>query len=309
MALTQKQLDERLDYIGASECAAALGLSPWKSQLQLWAEKSRQIPVEQVDTLQTWFGTEAEEIVAKRFCLETGKSVHRVNETLYHPKHSFLACHLDRKVEGERAILQCKTASAWSDEAWEGEEIPAPYILQEVQELAVSGYDRAYIACLIGNHRFAIKTIERDLSLEAEVIGKLVHFWQEFVIQKVMPHVSKSDADTLYKLFPVGEEEPEMELTDEANKLCESIAGLVADSKGIDAQIETSRNELRAMLKGSAIGKTDTYRVTWKNQITNRIETDRLKNDAPEVYAKYLKPSEGRVLRIGKIKVKKQEIK
>jgi putative phage-type endonuclease len=155
--------EDRSGYIGASDCAAVLGLSRFKTVLQVWAEKTGTVEPEDIsEKLNVWLGNELEEIVAKKFTKDTGKKVHRVNDAYIHKNHDFIRCHIDRKVEGENAILQCKTASAWMAKHWEGEEIPQEYILQEYHELACSGYEKAYIAVLIGNNDFKIKVLERD---------------------------------------------------------------------------------------------------------------------------------------------------
>ena len=73
---------DRRKFIGGSDTGTIMNVNPWKSQYELWLEKTGQLEPDDIsDKLQVWFGTEEEEIVAKRFCLETGKSVRRSNMT------------------------------------------------------------------------------------------------------------------------------------------------------------------------------------------------------------------------------------
>lgn len=265
---TKQELEERRKYIGASEAAAVLGLSRWATPLQIWAIKTGEIEAPQEESLPMWVGTESEEMVAKRFMLETGKKVHRVNDTIYHKKYPFIACHIDRKVEGENTILQCKTASAFKYAEWE-DDIPKEYIIQEFHELACTGYKKAIIACLIGNSKFAIKEIifeEHKKTIE-EVIQKEVYFWNTFVVPKVMPTmITANDSDILYQLYPQ-EEDKIIELDDKANAIAESLDSMQADYKGLGLQIEQHRNELKAMLGNATTGKTQNWQFTWKEQL------------------------------------------
>lgn len=285
--LSDAQLKDRINYIGASEAAAVLGLSRWGTPLSVWAEKTGQIVKEDISgRLPVKLGHKLEQTVAELFMEETGKKLHRVNETIFHPTYPFLACNLDRRVVGERAIVQCKTASAWKSREWDGEEIPREYIIQEMHELAVSGMDRAYIAVLIGNQDFKIKTIERDEEALKKLIEKEVSFWHDYVIPKVMPAVTSQDQDTLMGLFPTAVEGKEIELDNSAAAICEVLEGMGQDLKALENQIEGQRNELRRMLKDAESGKSGPWTIKWGN-VVGRFQAKELKAQMPEIYEKF----------------------
>lgn len=282
--------EERRGYIGASDAAGVLGLSRWQTPLGVWAEKTGQIEVEDIsDKLQVKLGVRLEEVVAELFTEKTGKKVHRVNEAFTHKQYPFLKCHIDRKVEGERAILQCKTASAWKAKEWDGEEIPHEYIIQEMHELAVTGYDRAYIAVLIGNQDFKWKVIDREEAVLADMIAKEVNFWNAFVLTKEMPTViTKRDKGALDALYPVAED-TEIQLEDKANAMIESLQGMKEDARNLGGQIDQQENELKAMLGTAERGNTGIYRVFWTNT-KGRIDMEALSKAHPELCEKFRKP-------------------
>ena len=294
--------EDRSGYIGASDCAAVLGLSRFKTVLQIWAEKTGTVEPEDIsEKLNVWLGNELEEVVAKKFSKDTGKKVHRVNDAYIHKNHDFIRCHIDRKVEGENAILQCKTASAWMAKHWEGEEIPQEYILQEYHELACTNYDRAYIAVLIGNNDFKIKVLERDEKIIKQIIAKELDFWEKFVIPKTMPEaISAHDSDTLFQLFPKADLENAVELGDVGARIIETLKANQADLKVLEDVIEQNKNQLKAMIKDSSVGKTAEWIVTWKNQVARKLDIDRMKKEAPEFYEQYCKEVPSRVLRLNK---------
>ncbi len=302
--LTEKQIAERKNYIGASEAAGVVGLSRWQTPFEVWARKTGQIPIEIEETLPMWVGTKSEEIVAQLFTKETGKKVRKFSKTLYHKKYPFLACHIDRKVEGEDAILQCKTTSAWKREEWE-DDIPLEYIIQEYHELAVTGQKKAYIACLIGNIQFVIKEIERDEKTIADLIKKEVEFWENFVIPKIMPsQIMARDSDILYQLFPRATEKEIviLPLPDMVDTICKDINYLQIEEKITKEQIEEQKNKLKAMLGKAEAGITEKYKITWKEQVNKRLDTKKIKTEAPEIYEQFSVLSESRVLRIETLK-------
>jgi putative phage-type endonuclease len=293
-------MDDRKMYIGSSDCAAVLGMSRWRTILQVWAEKTGQIEPEDIsDKIAVRMGNKLEQAVAELFMEETGKKVVRVNDVQVHSAHPYLRAQIDRRVIGEDAILECKTTSAWKAKEWEGQEIPQEYILQCYHQLAVTGKFKAYIAVLIGNQDFKWKEIRRDEAIIADIIRREVEFWDHFVIAEVMPfQVSANDADTLFKLFPEAQAQTEKELTDEANRLCEEIDALETDKKSVEGSIEQKKNELKAMIGDFESGKTSLYTITWKNQKTLRLDTQKIKDEAPDVYEKFSKITNSRVLRI-----------
>lgn len=292
---------DRKNYIGASDAAAVLGMSRWKTPVQIWAEKTGVVEPDDISKkLAVKLGNRLEEVVAELFTEETGKKVHKVNEAFVHKDHDFLVCHIDRKINGENAILQCKTASAWKAKEWDGEEIPHEYIIQEIHELAVTGYERAYIAVLIGNQDFKIKIIERDEKLISEIVEKEAKFWNDFIIKNVMPStVMAGDTDTLLKIYPKSNKNS-ISLDGKAGKIIESIEQLKYDVKNLESVIDQNENELKAILGENESGESGEHIITWKNQTTNRLDTTLLKSKHPEIYCNFLKGTETRVFRIKK---------
>lgn len=296
--------EERINGIGGSDAAAVCGLSRWKTPLALWAEKTGQIIPKDEPSLAKVLGTRLEEVVAELFMEQSGKKVVRVNDRIMHPKHHFIHGRIDRRVVGEDAVLECKTATSWKAKEWEGEEIPHEYILQCVHYLSLNPrWKRIYLAVLIGNQDFKWKVIERDEKVIADLTRKEVEFWEGFVVPKIMPgQITSKDAETLYALYPVAVSGSEVELDDEINRQIESRNAMIQDVKGLEAQIEKAENEIKAALKDQDLGKSAQWIVTWKNQVSRRFDQGALKEVRPDLYEQFLKVVPSRVLRIKEAK-------
>lgn len=266
--LTPQQSAERNSYLGGSDCAAALGLSRFKTTLQLWAEKTGKIEPEDISKkVNVRLGNKLEDAVAQFFMEETGKKVQRVNSTRFHEKYPFLGANIDRKVVGEDAILECKTASAWMAKEWAGEEIPQEYILQVMHYLAVTGASKGYIAVLIGNADFKWKEIVRDEQIIEQIITKEVAFWNTFVVPQVMPMtISYDDGSTLYDLFPVSDPNKDIILPDSLNTLIETRNAMTQDMISLQESIKRLENEIKATLGDAERGRTSSFQVSWKTQ-------------------------------------------
>lgn len=267
--LTPEQLAERRNYIGASDAAAVLGLSRWDTPLKIWAEKTgRLIPEDIGHKLPVKLGNKLEDTVAELFTEETGKKVQRKNQTVYHPQFPFLAANLDRIVIGEDAGLECKTASGWKKKEWDGEQIPQEYIIQCHHTMACfPRLKKMYIACLIGNEEFVWQEIPRDEEVIKKLVAKEVAFWNDYIATGEMPMIlTANDGDTLYDLFPVADPNADVILDDEVNILIEQLEAGSEDVKALGKTLDAKRNELKALLGTAVQGRTNLYRVTWKEQ-------------------------------------------
>lgn len=301
--ITEQQREERKNGLGGSDIPKILGLSPYGSPLSVWCEKTGQIIPEDISgKLPVKLGNKMEQVVAELFEEETGKKLLTVDETIVHPQYPFLMGHIDRKVEGEDAIVEIKTTSVYKAKDWESEEIPPEAVIQTIYYMGLTGAKVGYVCCLIGNTDFKIKTIVRDAQIEKtikEIFQKAVTFWNDFVIPKVMPATMSGDSDILSQLYPCPVPESVIDLGDEGARIIESLDSLKADRKVLDKEIEGQENTIKVMLGNHEMGITNRYKVTWKTQIARRIDIERIKAEAPEIYEQFLKETPSRVFRVG----------
>jgi putative phage-type endonuclease len=83
--------------IGSSDCAAVLGLSEYRTPLDVYLEKIGEKP-DQEENLKMKFGLEAEPIVARMFEQKTGLTVRNDFKIRIHPVYPFLIANLDRTI-------------------------------------------------------------------------------------------------------------------------------------------------------------------------------------------------------------------
>lgn len=266
MALTPDQIANRVNFIGSSDAPAILGLSRYKTPIQVWAEKCKLVVPEDISMkLPIRLGNRLERTVLALFMQETGLKVRRSPETIYHPNFSFLGATLDGVV-GNDELVEAKTASAFKRKEWESGEAPPEYLVQVLHQLGISGRKKGYLVVLIGNDAFKVVEILRDETLISEIIHKEVDFWTNYVVPKVMPQlVTKNDAEILSLLYPKDNNES-VPLNDEANRIIDSIKMLENDKKQLEDLITKNKNELKMMLKDCTYGISEQWKVSWKLQ-------------------------------------------
>lgn len=186
IVLTASQLAVRQSGIGASEAAAVLGVSPYRTPLDVWRAKTAPPEVQDAAPSEAaHFGHLLEDVVAREYARRMDVRVRRSNRTWRHPEHHWMLAHLDRRVEGA-GILECKTAGAWRGSEWadsgtvieraEDGGIPDEYYVQVQHQLAVTELGEADVAVLIGGQDFRIYHLRRD----PQFIGALIEIERDF---------------------------------------------------------------------------------------------------------------------------------
>ena len=292
MSFTQ---EERMKYIGGSDIAAIMGQSRWKTPYRLWAEKTGKIEVPDLSTNESVeMGTRLEQFVADLFSEKTGKAVRKQSKMYQHKDYPYLVAHVDRLITSSDELLECKTCSAYKLEEWENK-IPREYVLQVIWYLGITGRKRGWIACLIGGQKFDYKVIDFDEELFNLMIERAVKFW-ELVEKKVPPLILPEDCDTLGEVY--NEYTDDIIISQELNDRIAYLQEIKMHRDEINKEIKEIETELKATIADKTGLLTEKYKVTWKAQTQSRIDTDRLREEKPEIVEQYLQSKTYRVLRV-----------
>lgn len=292
----EEWLEIRRKGIGGSDVAALAGLSKYKSPFALYLEKTGEVKFDDVTSEAAYFGNVLEDVVAKEFAIRTGLKVKKRNQMLRHPDHPFMMANLDRVIVGANEILECKTASEYLKGEWEGDEVPAAYLLQIMHYMAVTGADAAWIAVLIGGNKFVYKRVERDEELIAYLIDIERNFWENHILAGVAPEIDGTEAakSFLNQLYPEATVETSVDLSHEVDALVDALDVAKEEEKAAKKRITELENRIKMELGENECGSTEQNIVTWKNVTSNRVDSNVLKTKFPEVYEQVLKASTAR---------------
>lgn len=172
--------------IGGSDAGAICGLNPYASPMSVYFDKTRE-DITEFDNESMRQGRDLEEYVARRFMEETGLKVRRSNAIYQNEEYPFMLANVDRLVVGSNVGLECKTASAYSADKWNGDQVPLHYEIQCHHYMAVTGAAAWYLAVVILGKEFKFVKIERDEELIQNLIAVEKDFWNAHVVKKIMP--------------------------------------------------------------------------------------------------------------------------
>lgn len=274
---------------GGSDIAAITGLSPYKSPFAFWAEATGKIPPPE-------FGKKAQErmrqgqdleaYVASRFEEATGKRVHCVNAILTSEEHPRLFASIDRKVSGEKAGLECKRVGDFRADKIKGG-VPAEFYAQCAHYMAVTGYERWYLAILspdsLAIHVLSRKAIETKPEWADSVVlvddGDIKAIdeaaeWMAGLIESDTPPPADgadSTSAAIGEMFPGGGEACDLSPVRDA---LEERARLLKDKAAIEAELAAAENKIKAFMGNAETAATEGWRVSWKPQVRQTIDKE-----------------------------------
>ena len=285
--------EEWLEYrrlgIGGSDASVVCGINRYKSPVELWLDKTGQIPPQEAGEAAYW-GTQLEPFVRSEFTKRTGIEVKQVKELLQSEEYPFMLANLDGICEIPdvgTCIFEAKTASAYKAGEWE-DTIPDEYMCQIQHYMAVTRYKGAYIAVLIGGNTFKWRFVERDEELISMLIKLESDFWNH-VENMTPPPLDGSDACAkfLSERFPSSTPQSHITLPDTAAELLAQYDEACAQLEIITEQKQRAENLLKEMMGENEVGTAKGRVITWKSVSQERLDGKTLKAEHPKLCKKY----------------------
>ncbi len=290
--------------IGSSDAAAAVGLNPYKSQLELWLEKTgRDAGLPKADSQDEegpmYWGNILEPIVAWHYSKRTKNKVRRINAVLQHPDPElpWMLANIDREVIGadEVQILECKTAGINGARLWK-EGVPEYVQLQVMHQLAVTGKQAADVAVLLGGQTLEIHHIERDEQMIASLIALERRFWRYVEADTPPPADGSASAELALRCLYPEDNGQAVDFSGNAGLAAaylelKAVRQSIADKEKREAQLKQILQQ--AMGDATRAEFSNGY-ISWKkSKDSSVLDVERMLKDKPYLQARYTKIKEG----------------
>ena len=286
-------LDVRRNGIGSSDAAAAVGLCPYKSQLELWMEKTGRTPPEDVRPGQDdprYWGTLLEPMVAAAYQERTGRKVRKLNAVLQHPTFPYMLANIDREIVGVPGVqlLECKTAGEFGARLWKGG-VPEYVQLQVQHQLAVTGKAAADVAVLLCGQQLEIHRIERDDDIIAHLVVLETRFW-EYVEKDIEPPAdgSESAARALRQLYRGNDSRVDFTGDEDLGRAFDALATIKEELAAMEDEAESLKQVIQQAMGDASKAVFAHGEVTFKRaKDSTTLDTRRLLAECPDVAALY----------------------
>jgi putative phage-type endonuclease len=299
---------DRSKFLGGSDIAAVMGLSPWATPVELWMQKTGRGPREEPDEARKRMferGHKLEPfirdmVIAKLTDMGCEVELLAVNQRYADAEHPFLACEIDfelrltgevdiggtvYQLKDEEINADAKSVSGFARKKWgteSNEDVPIEYAAQFMHGLGIRGRRFCLVAALRSFDDVDIYWTVRDDETIAAMREKAVLFWTKCVLGDEAPDpFTFSD---IKLLFPSD--------NGQAAEATEEIAQKVSDLRRIKAAIGDleEQEKLLQFDIGEFISPHSRLTFdgkdicTWKAQSDTRLDQSKLAE--AEIYRK-----------------------
>lgn len=301
MSLTNAQREDRKRGLGGSDAPTCAGISPYKSPLELFYEKTGQIQPDEAEKECLEWGTRLEPLVADVYAEKTGRKIRR-QPTRTHPEHPWMLGNVDRQIIGDSrgpGLLEVKTTNTFSAKDWENGPTDAA-MLQLQHYLAIYGYRWGSIAVLIAGQSFRYFDVERDDELIHYLIQIEGQFWAR--VQRNDPPTegwTPQTVDLLKRLYP-RDNGVSVDLGDEGKSYIEHYCQAKIDIEAAEHRKAEAEGWIKEKIAGASLATAPGWNISWKStKDGKKFDLDRFQREHPDLFAQYQTTKPGhRVFRV-----------
>jgi putative phage-type endonuclease len=269
---TEEWISLRRTKIGASDAPVIMGVSPWKTKMQLWKEKCGFY----IDKQQSSFmkrGLALEDEARNYYFLMTGLSV--LPDVVIHPTISYMMASLDGITEDKKHIVEIKCPGQKDHETALSGKIPEKYYPQLQHQLAVCGLSEMDYLSYDGQSGVIIKC-ERD----NEYINKLLEE------QKAFWHCVEMFEEPIDENFTQREDEEWKELANEWKKTNQELKRLEKREKEIRERLILLCNMKNSCGSGITLSKRTRKGLIMYDKIPelNGMDLEQFRSESKEYW-------------------------
>ena len=277
-------LRQRQTGIGGSDVAAIIGISKWRTALDVYNSKIGD--VEDVDNVSMEWGRRLEPVIRQAYADKTGRTVDIPVDMFRSTEHPFMVANVDGLCEDRVVeIKTARTSQDWGDEGTD--KIPDYYLTQVQHYMTVTGKKLCDVAVLIGASDFRIYTVKHDPELEALIVQAEEEFWKH-VENRIPP-----EPRTLEECKAAFPQSIKAEIEAD-EQIALSLSSLAEVRKNL-AELKETESALLAKIQGymkdnDTLTLNGAVAATWKSgKPVARLDSAALKAAMPDVYAQFLK--------------------
>jgi putative phage-type endonuclease len=294
MPITEEQRQWRRRHLGSSDIAAVLGCDPWRTPYDIWLDKTGQLPdFEPNEEME--IGTILEDGVLTWAEKSLGMLLRNQSMVV---QGLPIGTNIDAIVVADGNPVEAKTTAViggmasdeWGDERTD--ELPDRVILQCHVHMMATLKDICFVPALIGGRGFVMYEVKRDQDIVDIISERACDFWNKYVVPVIAPPESLPSISSIKKMRRIPNKV--VDLHDDLINRWLSAKNVLKDA---EREAEEAQNALLASLGDADGGNSNLGKITYMEQATKRIDTDRFKTEAPVLFREFQKETKYRVLR------------
>lgn len=306
----------RRTYLGGSDIAGILGISPWSSRVSVYQRKvdpptedEQRSKVKRFNRGKLWEQVVGEMLVSKLRARDYTVEIVSANHRYIDPDIPYFAAEIDYEIKlddipgtvnVELKTVHPNATKEWGDE--DTDECPVWYAAQAMWGLGITRRKCCIVAPLFGADEIRVYPIVAEAETIDGMRSQAQLFWTQHVELKVPPlPQSLADVDRLFKVDADKKIIAEPWVIEKLMRYraCEAeITAREAERDLLEFETKRFMGEANAL----HVWRQEAPAATWKNRANARFNTEAFKEAYPKLYQQFLRKGSSRVFEVKKFK-------
>lgn len=293
------QQPDRSSYFGSSDIAAVLGISPWRTKLDVFLDKTKgREPVTPEKQRIFDRGHRLEPYILDMYAEDTGEILSKRNHRYTDHEFPFMAAEIDAETESGKNV-EAKSTHQFAAKSWGLEmtdEVPVYYNAQAQFGMGINGASLAEFPVLIGIDDFRIYRVKRDEEIITNIRKAANDFWQAHIVTGVAP--DPQTVGDLERLFP-WDSGTVCQATDQIRDMVLKLKGMKSKLKTMEADAEEVAKQIKLFMGEHAVLQYGATRLcTWAANEVTRFDAKAFRAKHAKIAPKFENTTVQRTMRI-----------
>ena len=287
----EKFLVDRKKGIGGSDVASILGVSPFRTALEVYHDKTSPELYLDEPTEDMQRGVRVEKYILQEYAERNEVQLNTNIPTIVDQECPFMRANIDAKVVGQNVVIEAKSTKA-PISSWESG-IPEYYKAQVAYYAMLTDAEYVEVPVLFSGWKYACFTYWRDVEYEASIKEAVINFWHNHIVKNIPP--KPTSPEELMAAYPMLEEK-----TIEADNNIREKVYLLQEAQAQRKKLEDQEKQLKSQIQGfmGDAGLLDAgfCKLALKEIKATRFNANAFKEKYTELYQQYLNASSYRKL-------------
>ena len=282
---------DRKKGIGGSDVASILGVSPYRTALEVYHDKTSPELAFDEPTEDMQRGMRVEKYILQEYAERNEVQLDSNIPTIVDKQYQFMRANIDAKVIGENVIVEAKSTKA-PISSWESG-IPEYYKAQVAYYAMLSNAERVDVPVMFSSWKYACFTYWRDAEYEAVIKAAAINFWQNHIVKNIPP--KPTSPEELMTAYPKLEEKT-IEADNDIREKVYQLQEAQAQRKKLEEQEKQLKTQIQGYMGDAGLLDAGFCKVALKEIKSTRFNANAFKEKYTELYSQYLNASSYRKL-------------
>ncbi len=282
---------DRKKGIGGSDVASILGVSPFRTALEVYHDKTSPELALDEPTEDMQRGVRVEKYILQEYAERSEVELNTNIPTIVDQEYQFMRANIDAKVIGQNVIVEAKSTKA-PISSWE-KGIPEYYKAQVAYYAMLTNADYVEVPVLFSGWKYACFTYWRDAEYEANIKEAVINFWNNHIVKNIPP--KPTTTEELMIAYPKLEQKT-IEADDDIREKVYLLQEAQEQRKELEKKEKELKNQIQGYMGDAGLLDAGFCKLALKEIKSTRFNANAFKEKYMELYQQYLNDSSYRKL-------------